>query len=368
MISPVEPAAASVEAEAPHDDRAAAAASNTSDLLHRFRPGESLDDEIAAYERSQAEVEAEPRREVPATLAMAAEPVAEPEPELVGDRARAEPEPVSASRRSRSPSRSRLSRSQSRWRSRRSRSPSRSRLSRSPSRSSPHPSPSRSRPSRSPSPWSRSPSPSPPSLYRSRLSPSPSPSPSRRRGGAGAGRGSARARARCRWARAGAGRGRAATRGPSPAADVAHRGSGDTPRGRDAGGRAAMARAAAVAGVELQPRPSLPRPSGSGVRWHRCAVGRVGPCCRRRRCGVSRRAEGGRRGPALRQLRAVALGERAVLPTLRYTPGLNDPAGRTVTRRDRPGRVLHWHPGRDPRRHRRPAPAPTPLRSGAPGR
>ena len=36
------------------DGRAAAAASQTTDLFRRFRPGQSLDDEIAAYEREQA--------------------------------------------------------------------------------------------------------------------------------------------------------------------------------------------------------------------------------------------------------------------------------------------------------------------------
>ena len=36
------------------DDRAAAAATQTNDLMRRFRPGQSLDDEIAAYEQEQA--------------------------------------------------------------------------------------------------------------------------------------------------------------------------------------------------------------------------------------------------------------------------------------------------------------------------
>lgn len=38
------------------DDHAAAAASNTTDLLRRFRPGDDLDDEIAAYEREQTAI------------------------------------------------------------------------------------------------------------------------------------------------------------------------------------------------------------------------------------------------------------------------------------------------------------------------
>jgi hypothetical protein len=38
------------------DDRAAAAAADTTNLLRRFRPGENIDDEIAAYEREQRAV------------------------------------------------------------------------------------------------------------------------------------------------------------------------------------------------------------------------------------------------------------------------------------------------------------------------
>jgi hypothetical protein len=63
------------------EERAAAAASNTAELLARFRPGQSIDDALAAYEASveAAEPEAEP------------EPVAEQEAEPV---TWAEPEPV----------------------------------------------------------------------------------------------------------------------------------------------------------------------------------------------------------------------------------------------------------------------------------
>jgi hypothetical protein len=95
--------------------RAAAAAANTSDLLAKFRPGQSLDDALAAYEASvdeaapaaQPEPEpvaaAEPEAE-PVTWAQP-EPVAEPEPEPIAwpeaERApvpwpEAEPEPVAA--------------------------------------------------------------------------------------------------------------------------------------------------------------------------------------------------------------------------------------------------------------------------------
>ena len=69
-IEPIEPIAAAAQAAPPPpaapdvpaapapagdqaDDRAAAAEAKTGDLLRRFRPGESIDDEIAAYEREQ---------------------------------------------------------------------------------------------------------------------------------------------------------------------------------------------------------------------------------------------------------------------------------------------------------------------------
>ncbi len=53
-IDAPEVAAAEPAAEAEPDLRAAAAASATNELMQRFRPGQSLDDEIAAYEREQA--------------------------------------------------------------------------------------------------------------------------------------------------------------------------------------------------------------------------------------------------------------------------------------------------------------------------
>jgi hypothetical protein len=64
------------------DDRAAAAAANTSDLLQRFRPGESLDDEIEAYERSHVDA-----------VAPAPDPVAAPEPPFVPSVPEPAPEP-----------------------------------------------------------------------------------------------------------------------------------------------------------------------------------------------------------------------------------------------------------------------------------
>jgi hypothetical protein len=82
------------------DGRAAAAAARTAALLGRFRPGQSLDAELAAYEASHAapdeiEAEAEPAAAQlvaePESVAAAPEPVfAEPEPVA------AEPEPIAA--------------------------------------------------------------------------------------------------------------------------------------------------------------------------------------------------------------------------------------------------------------------------------
>jgi len=62
--------------------RAAAAAGQTTDLLHRFRPGQSLDDEIAAFEREQA-LAATPEPEAVVAATPEPEPVVAPEPEAV---------------------------------------------------------------------------------------------------------------------------------------------------------------------------------------------------------------------------------------------------------------------------------------------
>jgi hypothetical protein len=73
------------------DGRAAAAAARTAALLGRFRPGQSLDAELAAYEASQA---------APDEIAPEAEPViAQAEPVVAdapADRVASEPEPVAA--------------------------------------------------------------------------------------------------------------------------------------------------------------------------------------------------------------------------------------------------------------------------------
>ena len=83
-----EPEPAAIDSSTTIEERAAAAASNTADLLARFRPGQSLDDALAEYEASveSAESEAQPEPE------LEPEPVAaaEPEPELIAD---VEPEP-----------------------------------------------------------------------------------------------------------------------------------------------------------------------------------------------------------------------------------------------------------------------------------
>jgi hypothetical protein len=96
-LAPVVEAAPETEAPVePRDGRAAAAAANTSDLLRRFRPGQNLDDEIAAYEREQAEAEAAAVAEAAAIASSVERPAAatpEPEPEPVVA-AEPEPEPV----------------------------------------------------------------------------------------------------------------------------------------------------------------------------------------------------------------------------------------------------------------------------------
>lgn len=69
------------------DDRAAAASAKTSDLLQRFRPGQSLDDEIDAYERAHTAAPPEP--------VIAPEPVAAPLPPVAPPAP--EPEPIAAS-------------------------------------------------------------------------------------------------------------------------------------------------------------------------------------------------------------------------------------------------------------------------------
>ncbi len=80
------PAAAAAAAAA-----AATAAANTTDLLQRFRPGQSLDDEIAAYEREHAADAAETAAAAAATAQPQPEPiVAEPAPPV----AATAPEPV----------------------------------------------------------------------------------------------------------------------------------------------------------------------------------------------------------------------------------------------------------------------------------
>jgi hypothetical protein len=87
-----EPPRAAAEAEpAADDERAAAAAAQTTDLLNRFRPGQNLDDAIAAYERAQAAADALADEPVFAeSEAPVPDAVPEPEPEPVA----AAPEPV----------------------------------------------------------------------------------------------------------------------------------------------------------------------------------------------------------------------------------------------------------------------------------
>ncbi|HET7031270.1 MAG TPA: zinc ribbon domain-containing protein [Candidatus Limnocylindrales bacterium] len=89
------------------EGRAATGANRTSDLLRRFRPGQSLDDELAAYEAELERQEAadrglpEPNAVAPQAEAVAAAPepapiaaAAEPAPEPIGAAAEQAPEPV----------------------------------------------------------------------------------------------------------------------------------------------------------------------------------------------------------------------------------------------------------------------------------
>ncbi len=103
---PVTPVPPTSDAAEDPDERAAAAAEQTTDLLRRFRPGQSLDDELAAFEAelvpAEPEVEpiaaAGPEPELHPVIAAAPEPVAaalEPEP-VVAAVPEPEPEPVIA--------------------------------------------------------------------------------------------------------------------------------------------------------------------------------------------------------------------------------------------------------------------------------
>ena len=78
-------------------------------------------------------------------------------------------------------------------------------------------------------------------------------------------------------------------------------------------------------------RAAVPRPPGPADRRPRLPVGRIEPRSRRR--ASRRRPSGGTgRRPALRQLRAVTLRHRPVLPALRDRPGADPPARRSSSR------------------------------------
>ena len=103
QVTAAEPVAAEpVAAEPPQplptdvDGRAAAAAARTAALLGRFRPGQSLDAELAAYEASHAAPdEIAPAEVEPAAADAIAGPLAS-EPEPVAGPLASEPEPVAA--------------------------------------------------------------------------------------------------------------------------------------------------------------------------------------------------------------------------------------------------------------------------------
>ncbi len=109
--------------------------------------------------------------------------------------------------------------------------------------------------------------------------------------------------------------------------------------GGPAAGRAAMAGATAVAELPAAVRRSpVPRSSGHAAGRHRRPLGRVQPGARDRATGPG--TAGRERHPAVRQLRAVTLRHRPVLPALRYRPEPLTPPRRAA----RPPRVAARHP------------------------
>jgi zinc-ribbon domain len=88
-----------VEAAPDIDDRAAAAAAKTADLLARFRPGQNIDAELAAYEAQLEAEEALAQAEAPAAPVAAAEALVAAESEPLAAESEpvaAEPEPIAA--------------------------------------------------------------------------------------------------------------------------------------------------------------------------------------------------------------------------------------------------------------------------------
>jgi hypothetical protein len=91
--APASPAAPLVPPTAADQDaRAAAAAAQTSALLQRFRPGQSLDEALAEYESEHQQIEPEP---VAAEALIEVEVIAE-EPTAIAPEPEPEPEPVAA--------------------------------------------------------------------------------------------------------------------------------------------------------------------------------------------------------------------------------------------------------------------------------
>jgi hypothetical protein len=97
VVAEAEPA---LEAEEPApvemDDRAAAAAAQTADLFRRFRPGQSLDDAIAAYERTQVAADALATADVEVPAAQPEPTPIQAAPEPATHAPAPEPEPIAA--------------------------------------------------------------------------------------------------------------------------------------------------------------------------------------------------------------------------------------------------------------------------------
>jgi hypothetical protein len=90
---PIAPAAHLAPMREELEDRASTLASNTANLFGRFRPGQNIDAELAAFEAGLESSEADEAEAAPEPIAAAAWPEPEPEPEPIAAAAWPEPEP-----------------------------------------------------------------------------------------------------------------------------------------------------------------------------------------------------------------------------------------------------------------------------------
>ena len=305
-VAAQEPAAAQADATAPADP-AGKAAAQTTGLLQRFRPGQSLDDELAAFERERGDAvaaseDAERVRARPGGSRRAVSRSRCPRstnPSCGGRGRRRAGGDRTLRRRGAGRGRRRgagevaAERRRDRGRGRpRTRSPPRHR------RRSPPRHPKRSPPRHRPPSRNRSPSPSRPPARRTSWSSRPGGSPPRTR---------PERRRRTPPIGGDAGVPLQATAAPTA-----------TPGGDPQWpARPQWPGAAPAAGL-----PFLGRPAAPGGR-HRGPVGRIEPGARDR--GTVAAGQGRGRDPAVHQLRAVTVRQRAVLSPLRHPPGTLTP-------------------------------------------